>query len=85
MTFVWFTATNIGVTARAAPAANPAPCPHERRMPTYIRATPPIPATASGNSSENWEYPKILVDSTCTQRESGGLSTDTKFPESRLA
>ena len=71
-----------GVTARAAPAINPAPGPLTRRTAAYSTPTDATPINACGSSMVNGVKPNSRPDSAMTQSAAGGLSTVIALPGS---
>ena len=76
--FEWLTITAMGVTASAMAPTVAAIRPHRRTRVRYTSTTAPTPASTWGIRRVIEWKPKMRTASACTQRENGGLSTETK-------
>src|SRR5690242_16327165 len=71
-----------GVTARSAPAINPAPGPKWRLTITYSSATETTPSSTWGSRIDQVLTPKIRALISIGHNDAGGLSTVIELPAS---
>ena len=74
-----------GMTASASAAARPDQTPKGHRTRLYTRKMESTPARAFGRASAKPVTPKKYALSACTQKPSGGLSTESEPPGSKAA